>query len=152
MTSETRLLVQESWAAVLESAPAAAEAFYRRLLDIDPQLGRFFRDADMGQQGRMLMQAVTGIRGRPGEAPRDTLPAPGSAGDPWESAHQMVVAGAFFSMLDRVLGPRFVPPLRSAWMEMFSAHGAEIHHAALGHAGIARMVPPLRGRLVEIGG
>ena len=77
--------------------------------------------------------------------------APGLVGDAWESAHQMVVAGAFFFMLDRVLGPGFVPALRSAWLEVFSAHGAEIRRAALGHAGTARVVRHHHRRLVEIG-
>ncbi|HEX8903503.1 MAG TPA: hypothetical protein VF771_01535 [Longimicrobiaceae bacterium] len=149
MTRETREMVQESWTLVLDRAPAAAQAFYDRLFDIDPQLGRLFRGADMGEQGRALMRVITTVvRGLGGEAGGAAGPA--GTTDPWESAHQMIVGGALFTMLERSLGERFVSPLRAAWMEVFSMHGAEIRRAALGGEGTSRVVPLQRRRLREI--
>ncbi|HEX6749646.1 MAG TPA: hypothetical protein VF092_20310 [Longimicrobium sp.] len=150
MTYETRDRVQESWAAVLDHAPAAAQAFYDRLIDIDPQLGRHFRGTEMRERERELMRALTALVRNLGEEWR----AGGveAAADPWESAHEMVVCGALFTMLERALGAGFTPALRAAWMEVFSAHAAEIRQAALGDAG-SRVVPlhERQRRLVQIG-
>ena len=147
MTRDTRVLVQESWAAVLDHAPAAAEAFYDRLIDIDPQLGRLFRGADMAEQGRDLMRALTrmvrdlGAEPRPGDDPH--APADG-----WEGAQLMVLAGALFRLLQRGLGEGFTPALRTAWMEFFTTHAAEVREAALGDAGTSRVVPLRHVRVV----
>lgn len=149
MTSETRVLVQESWAAVLDNAPAAAEAFYERLLDIDPHLGRMFAGIDMGEQGVALIRSLTtivrGLRERP------SLGDPYETSDDWEGAHLMVLAGALFALLERGLGERFTAPLRAAWMEVFTTCAGEIRKAALGNAIPSRVAPLKHLRVVSLG-
>jgi hemoglobin-like flavoprotein len=150
MTTATCEMVQESWDAVLGRGTGAAEAFYERLLDIDPQLGRLFRGTDMGEQGRTLMRALTAIvrRGRHLRAVGTPLPA-----ESWESTHLMVVGSALFALLEHGLGVAFTSPLRAAWMDVFAANAAEIRAAALGGVGSSRVVPLERRReLVASGG
>ncbi|HEX8246113.1 MAG TPA: hypothetical protein VF541_21545 [Longimicrobium sp.] len=131
MTSDTRLLVQDSWAAVLERVPAATEAFYSRLADIDARFGGILRGDVASRQELALIRSITKIVEKLGDAADAALREPAPPADARESAEQMMVAGALFCMLEAVLGPRFVPALRSAWMEVFSTHAAEIRAAAL---------------------
>jgi hemoglobin-like flavoprotein len=149
MTIATSAQVQESWAAVLDRAPGAVQAFYDRLLDIDPQLGRLFRGVDMGEQGRALVRTLTAIvRELDGPLPAPALPHGGT----WETAHLMVVGNALFALLEHALGVALTSPLRAAWMAVFAAHASEIRRAALGAGGVSRVVPLERRRTMVVSG
>lgn len=151
MTVETRDRVQESWArATAPGAAALAEAFYEHLLERDPQLGRLFRGAEMREQGRTLVRALSArVHGVGDEWRREGETSTPAGVDAWQSPHLAVVGHALFDTLAQLLGDGFTPAVRAAWADLFAVHAADIRRAALGHAGTSRVVP-LR-RLVAIG-
>ena len=53
-----KVLVQESFAAVMPIADDAAALFYHRLFELDPSLERMFK-GDMTEQRRKLVQMLT---------------------------------------------------------------------------------------------
>ena len=57
MTLSEKNLVQGTFAQVAPIADVAAELFYGRLFEIDPELRSMFR-GDMKEQGRKLMQIL----------------------------------------------------------------------------------------------
>ncbi len=63
MTPRQKELVQATWEKVIPIAPTAAELFYRKLFELDPQLRLFFK-SDLKDQGRKLMVMLTvAVRG-----------------------------------------------------------------------------------------
>lgn len=54
MTPEQITLVKESWAKVVPISETAAELFYGKLFELDPQVKSMFK-GDMKEQGRKLM-------------------------------------------------------------------------------------------------
>ena len=54
MTPEDIKLIQESWAKVLPISETAAELFYGKLFELDPEVKSMFK-GDMKEQGRKLM-------------------------------------------------------------------------------------------------
>jgi hemoglobin-like flavoprotein len=50
ITLEQKKLVQETWEKVVPIAETAAELFYGRLFEIDPELKPLFKNADMKEQ------------------------------------------------------------------------------------------------------
>lgn len=58
MTPEQKTLVQETWRQVVPIADTAAALFYDRLFEIDPKLRGLFRQTDMREQRRKLMQVL----------------------------------------------------------------------------------------------
>ncbi|WP_455235192.1 globin family protein [Thiogranum longum] len=57
MTPEQALLVKNSWAKVLPISDKAAELFYGKLFELDPQLKPLFK-GDMTEQGKKLMKMI----------------------------------------------------------------------------------------------
>ena len=51
-------LVKETWTKVVPIADAAANLFYSRLFEINPQLAPMFAGADMPQQRKKLVKAI----------------------------------------------------------------------------------------------
>ena len=63
MTPEQVELVKTSWAKVLPISETAAEIFYSKLFELDPELKSLFK-GDMKDQGRKLMAMInTAING-----------------------------------------------------------------------------------------
>lgn len=58
LTKRQITLVQHSWAKVLPIADQAAELFYAKLFQLDPQLQLLFT-TDQKEQGRKLMQMIS---------------------------------------------------------------------------------------------
>jgi hemoglobin-like flavoprotein len=54
MTPEQIVLVQESWAKVVPISEKAAELFYAKLFELDPEVKALFK-SDMKEQGKKLM-------------------------------------------------------------------------------------------------
>ncbi len=57
MTPEQIELVKTTWASVAEISDTAAELFYGRLFELDPDLKKLFT-GDMAEQGKKLMQMI----------------------------------------------------------------------------------------------
>jgi hemoglobin-like flavoprotein len=63
MTPEQAVLVKNSWAMVTPIADKAAELFYGKLFELDPELKPLFK-GDMTEQGRKLMTMInTAVNG-----------------------------------------------------------------------------------------
>ena len=63
MTPKQIALVKTSWAKVLPISTIAAELFYGKLFELDPDLKPLFR-GDMAEQGRKLMKMInTAVNG-----------------------------------------------------------------------------------------
>jgi hemoglobin-like flavoprotein len=61
MSPETKALLKISWAMVAPIGDTAATLFYERLFTLDPSLRRLFKNADMKQQRRKLLQALAAV-------------------------------------------------------------------------------------------
>ena len=122
MTPDQIRLVQSSFARVKPVAPAAAEAFYRRLFELDPSLQGLFHGS-MVQQGDRLMQmigAAVGLLGRP-ETLFPVLHALGArhVGYGVRPAHYDTVGAALLQTLGEMLGEGFTAAHHDAWAALF---------------------------------
>lgn len=61
MNSDDKLLIVESWGKVAAIADVAIPLFYRRLFELDPELQRLFRNADMTRQHRSLAETLSAL-------------------------------------------------------------------------------------------
>ena len=57
MTPEQIELVKSTWSSVEKISDAAAEMFYGKLFELDPELKQLFK-GDMAEQGKKLMQMI----------------------------------------------------------------------------------------------
>ena len=60
MTPEQMTLVQTSWEKVVPISDKAAELFYGKLFETDPELKPLFK-GDMAEQGKKLMTMITTV-------------------------------------------------------------------------------------------
>ena len=58
MTPEQKQIVKETWQHVAPIGHVVSDQFYRRLFDIDGSTRRLFRNTDMPEQQRKLVQAL----------------------------------------------------------------------------------------------
>jgi hemoglobin-like flavoprotein len=122
MSPDQIRLVQSSFARVKPVAPAAAEAFYQRLFELDPSLRGLFH-GNMVQQGDRLMQmigAAVGLLGRP-ETLFPVLHALGArhVGYGVRPSHYDTVGAALLQTLGEMLGDAFTPAHHEAWAALF---------------------------------
>jgi hemoglobin-like flavoprotein len=61
MFPETKHILKTTWAELVPISDAAATLFYDRLFMLDPSLKPLFANADMKEQRRKLMQAITAV-------------------------------------------------------------------------------------------
>src|SRR5437764_14278112 len=59
MTPEQKRLVRHTWDQVAPMAEAAADMFYRRLFEIDPDTRQLFRATEMVAQRKKLLQTLS---------------------------------------------------------------------------------------------
>src|SRR4029078_13099145 len=110
MTPQQKQLVQESFKKVAPIAPLAADLFYARLFELDPQLRLLFK-SDMKRQGMTLMTMLaSAVRGL--DDPEALLPALKSLGRRHavygvRDAHYATVAEALLDTLKHALGDEF---------------------------------------------
>ena len=122
VTEAQRALVQESFAKVAPIADKAAELFYDRLFEIDPDLRILFKD-DMAEQRRKLMEtlqfAVTGL-----DTPDQLVPAVRELGRRHKGygvadADYDTVGTALLWTLEKGLGEGFTDEVRDAWTAVY---------------------------------
>jgi len=58
LTYKQKLLVQDTWEKVVPISDTAAELFYGKLFELDPELKPMFANSDMKEQGKKLMQMI----------------------------------------------------------------------------------------------
>ena len=132
MTSAQTLLVQETFSAVEPIADEAAEMFYNRLFEIDPELRNLFPE-DLSEQRQKLMSTlkvvVSGLN-----APDRIIPAVQVLGQRHKEygvadAHYDTVAQALLWALEQGLGEKFTDEVSDAWVAVYSVLAETMQNA-----------------------
>ncbi len=135
-------LVQGSWALVVPISETAAEIFYARLFELDPDLKPLF-PSELKEQGKKLMQMLTvAVRGL--DRLEEIVPSVQAlgrrhAGYGVKDKDYDTVAEALLFTLDKGLGETFTPELKEAWVKVYTLLAATMKAAA---AEDATEVPP----------
>ncbi|MDT8386592.1 MAG: globin family protein [Thiogranum sp.] len=133
MTPEQAKLVKNSWAMVLPISDQAAELFYGRLFEMDPDLKPLFK-GNMKEQGAKLMKMIgTAVNGL--DRMEEIIPAVQQLGKRHVAygvvdAHYDTVGGALLWTLETGLGDEFTPEAREAWASVYGALATTMKEAA----------------------
>ena len=125
LTDREMQLVTESFTKVAPVADTAASLFYNRLFEIMPETKALFRDTDMTEQGRKLMQTLATAVGSLGRM--DMIePALVSLGKRHvaygvRKEHYAVVGQALLWTLEQALGDEFNDEMKTAWTKVYTA-------------------------------
>jgi hemoglobin-like flavoprotein len=133
VTNTQKVLVQESFAAVVPIADDAAVLFYRRLFELDPSLQRMFR-GDMTEQRRKLMQmltaAVKGLDRLDQLVPVVEELGRRHVGYGVADAHYDTVGAALLWTLEKGLGNAFTPEVKDSWIAVYGLLAGTMKNAA----------------------
>lgn len=133
VTNTEKVLVQESFAAVMPIADDAAVLFYRRLFELDPSLERMFK-SDMTEQRRKLMQmltaAVKGLDRLDQLVPVVEDLGRRHAGYGVADKHYDTVGAALLWTLEKGLGNAFTPQVKDAWIAVYGLLAGTMKNAA----------------------
>ena len=116
-------LVQQTWNQVLPIADDAARLFYNRLFQLDPSLRAMFKQTDMAEQRKKLMQMITvAVRGL-GKI-EELIPAVRALGQRHvgygvQDHHYDTVGAALLWTLEQGLGEAFTEEARASWTETY---------------------------------
>lgn len=119
LTYKQKCLVQDSWRKVGPIADTAAELFYGKLFELDPNLKPLFKNSDMKEQGKKLMQMIgAAVKGL--DTLGELVPAVQSLGTRHvgygvEPAHYDTVGEALLDTLSKGLGEDFTEDTKEAW-------------------------------------
>ena len=123
MTPQQKQLVQDSFKKVAPIAPLAADLFYARLFELDPELRLLFK-SDMKRQGMSLMTMLaSAVRGL--DKPDALVPVLKSLGRRHvvygvKDSHYATVGQALLDTLAHAMGEEFDDEMRAAWTAVFS--------------------------------
>jgi hemoglobin-like flavoprotein len=124
MTPFQKKLIRTTWAQVLPMADQATALFYQRLFEIDPSTRALFRQTDMVQQRKRLLQvlgvAVSSLDNL--GALTKTVEDLGRrhAGYRVKDSHYDSVGAALLWMLEQGLGRAWTPDVAFAWTEIYA--------------------------------
>ena len=115
-------LVRETWEKVLPIADTAAQLFYNRLFEIDPELRSLFH-GDMNEQGHKLM-AMIGLAVASLNDLEKIMPRIRELGERHTSygvkdKDYDTVAGALLWTLEQGLQDAFTPEVKEAWTAVY---------------------------------
>ena len=126
-------LVQESFAKVVPIAAQAAEMFYDRLFQLDPELRPLFK-GDMKEQGKKLMSALGVVVSNLKQPEKiiGTIQEMGKrhGGYGVKAPHYDTVGQALLWTLEQGLGPAFTPETRAAWAAAYGVVADTMKKAA----------------------
>ncbi len=123
MTPEQVTLVKDSWQQVVPIAEQAAELFYGRLFELDPELKPLFK-GDMKQQGKKLMTMInTAVVSL--DRLDDIVAAVQNLGRRHvgygvQESHYNTVGAALLWTLGQGLGDAFTSEVEAAWTETYT--------------------------------
>lgn len=139
MEKSTIELVQTSFSKVAPIAETAAEIFYNKLFELDPELKKIFpaNDAEaMKGQGNKLMtmlsSAVAGLTNLDRLIPILQDLGKRHVDYKVESSHYDTVGAALLSTLSVGLGDDFTPEVEAAWTETYGVMASVMKTAAYG--------------------
>ncbi len=126
-------LIRKSFAELSRHDHVAALVFYRRLFEIDPSLRPLFV-GDIEQQAKKLIDmlaALISMLERPVGLDME-LRAMGARHADYgvKDGHYATVGGALIDMLAEVLGTKFTPATREAWLALYGAVEATMKRGA----------------------
>lgn len=118
MTPEQIRMIQESWRTVTPIADKAADLFYDRLFELDPELRTLFPD-DLSEQKKKLMsmiaRVVSALRDLPSLVPAVQDLGKRHVGYGVKTSHYGTVGAALLWTLEQGLGEGWTPPLEDSW-------------------------------------
>lgn len=123
MTNDEIELVKASWAKVVPISNVAAELFYDKLFEIDPELKSMFPES-LEEQGKKLMMMInTAVYGL--DSLEQIVPAVKALGQRHADygvidAHYDTVGEALIWTLDQGLGDGFTDDVKNAWLTTYT--------------------------------
>lgn len=133
MTPEQVVLVKNSWTMVVPIADQAAEMFYARLFELDPELKSLF-NGDMKEQGRKLMNMInTAVNSL--DRVEAIMPAVEQLGERHadygvKNKDYETVGAALLWTLQTGLGEAFTPAVKEAWTLTYNVLARTMQNAA----------------------
>jgi nitric oxide dioxygenase len=126
-------LVQSSFKKVVPIADKAAEIFYARLFELDPDLKKLFK-TDLKEQGKKLMatlgMVVMGLKDLAKIVPAAEALAVRHIGYGVKEEDYTTVGNALLYTLKTGLGDDFTPEVRAAWVEAYTLLSRTMKDAA----------------------
>lgn len=133
MEAKTIELVQGTFKEVVPIADKAAEIFYDKLFDLDPNLKPLFK-GDMKEQGKKLMTmigtAVNGLNNLEAIVPAVQNLGRNHVGYGVKDSHYDTVGTALIYTLETGLGKLFTPDVKNAWVEVYTVLATTMKDAA----------------------
>lgn len=118
ITAQQKELVQKTWVMVVPIADKAAELFYGRLFELEPEYKAMFKN-DMTEQGKKLMKtiniAVEALNDVEPLVPTLKQMGADHAGYGVKDRDYNVVGAALLWTLEQGLGDAFTDEVRNAW-------------------------------------
>lgn len=133
MTPNQIALIQSSWAGVAPIQEQAADLFYTRLFELDPNLRPLFK-GDMVEQGRKLMKMLGTVVDSIDKL-ASLVPAVQSLGRRHadygvQDSHYDTVASALLWTLQQGLGSAFTADVEAAWVSAYTVLSKTMKEAA----------------------
>ena len=133
MTNDQIKLVRDSFRQVAPIAETAAQLFYARLFELDPDLELLFK-GNLTEQGRKLMQML-GLAVNSLDRMEQLLPVVRSLGTRHvgygvQDKHYETVGKALLWTLRKGLGEAFTPDVEAAWSHVYATLANEMQSAA----------------------
>ena len=131
--TNTKRLVQDSFAQVAPIADAAAAMFYERLFELDPSVKPLYK-SDMAVQGRLLMQTIGAAVAGLDDLAALTLIVQdlGARHAKYgvQPEHYDTVGEALLWTLGQGLDDGFTPEVQTAWTEVYALLAQVMQDAA----------------------
>lgn len=144
LTNEEIQAVQSSWEKCVPIADKAAELFYGKLFELDPDLKPLFK-GDMQEQGKKLMTmitvAVNGLNDL--EKIVSAVKALGvrHVGYGVKDSHYDTVGSALIWTLGKGLGEEFTDALQAAWIKVYTLLATTMKGAAADSIAESKPIP-----------
>ena len=147
MTNEQIKLVQDSFKRVAPIAEAAAQLFYARLFELDPDLELLFK-GNLSEQGRKLMQML-GLAVNSLDRMEQLLPVVRSLGTRHVSygvrdKDYDTVGRALLWTLGKGLGEAFTPDVKAAWTNVYATLASAMQYGSKTPAGAVAVLAETR--------
>ena len=124
MNDEEKKLVTDSWKKVVPIADQAVQMFYDRLFQTDPTTKPLFKDGDLGEQRKKLIQALAlVVKGL--DNLESIVPVVADLGRRHvaygvTTRHYDSVGAALLWTLEQGLGPDWTPKTKAAWTTAYT--------------------------------